>query len=231
MRIAFVGSQSCGKTELIETFKKYWPMYKSPEKTYRDIIKEKNLSINEEGNLESQKIIRDSLVDQAILSSDEKYSVSDRCVLDNLVYSYWLYDKGKFGEITPEVDKFMNDTQVIVQHTLSFYDIIFYLPVDFSIPLKDGKDTRSNSEEYRKEIDELFRSVWESYLENSGAIFPLENSPAMIPLEGDLDQKIKTIKEYLDDDGELILTTQSVFQDLADLELPDTLLKQVNLKK
>ena len=84
MRIAICSTACNGKTTLINEFLRKWPMYKTPEKTYRDLIKEKNLQLNSSGNIESQTIIRDSLVDQAIENVDIKKRIDDRCILDNI---------------------------------------------------------------------------------------------------------------------------------------------------
>ena len=59
MRISIIGATSVGKSTLIEQFLKQWPMYKKPEKTYRDIIKEKNIKLNKEASTESQRAILD----------------------------------------------------------------------------------------------------------------------------------------------------------------------------
>ena len=72
MKISIVGTSCMGKSTYIKDFLKEWPMYKTPEKTYRDVIKEKGLVINELGNEESQRIILNVLVDQAIEYSKEE---------------------------------------------------------------------------------------------------------------------------------------------------------------
>jgi GTPase SAR1 family protein len=52
MRIGIIGTQGSGKSHLIQEFLNKWPMYKTPEKTYRDIIKSRNIKINQEGDKE-----------------------------------------------------------------------------------------------------------------------------------------------------------------------------------
>jgi GTPase SAR1 family protein len=90
MKIAVIGTQNIGKTTYISDFLKKWPMYKQPDKTYRDEIKDKNLKCNEDGDEESQRIILDCLVDQAISYSKDEFVILDRSVLDNLAYTSWL---------------------------------------------------------------------------------------------------------------------------------------------
>jgi cytidylate kinase len=43
MRIAISGCQNSGKTTLLTNIRQVWPQYVSPEKTYRDLIKDKQL--------------------------------------------------------------------------------------------------------------------------------------------------------------------------------------------
>ena len=47
MRIAVSGTACQGKTTFIKYFIKEWPMYSTPEKTYRDFISENNLPHSE----------------------------------------------------------------------------------------------------------------------------------------------------------------------------------------
>jgi hypothetical protein len=220
MRIAVVSTQNNGKTTLVDVFKKMWPMYKSPEKTYRDIIKEKNVPVNEQGTLEGQKIIQDALAEQALLTSTEKYSISDRIILDNLVYSLWLADKGKLGNDTVTGD-FITKSILLTRETLKFYDVIFYLPLNPNIVIEDINDQRlvkrSIDPSYRIEIDELFQSCYEMYKTGNGVVFPTTDCPAVIELTGDLDDKIKTIKEYINDNGDLFETEKSVLSEADDM--------------
>ena len=43
MRIAFSGTGNSGKTTLLKSFLYTWKNYSTPEKTYRDVIEEKDL--------------------------------------------------------------------------------------------------------------------------------------------------------------------------------------------
>ena len=216
MRIAITGAQCVGKTTLFNTFKSYWPMYKSPEKTYRELVKEKNLSLNEGGNLRSQEIIRDALADLAMENAGKSQTIHDRCILDNLVYTFWLTEHDKFSENAKEVDDFITQSILITRECLKFYDIIFWLPINPNIPIEESEN-RSQNETFREEIDNIFYGIHESYKKNAGVIFDKENQPAFIVLEGDLDKKIAHIKEYIGDDGELIETTTSVLGDLENV--------------
>ena len=83
MRLAIIGAQGTGKSTLINEILREWPMYSIPEKSYRDIVAEKNLPLNETGTLESQMIIRDALIDMALENAGKQHTVHDRCTIDN----------------------------------------------------------------------------------------------------------------------------------------------------
>ena len=54
MRIAVSGSACQGKTTFIQDFIKEWPMYSTPEKTYREYIEENNLPDSDNTNKDAQ---------------------------------------------------------------------------------------------------------------------------------------------------------------------------------
>lgn len=228
MRIGIVGAQNVGKTTLYNTFRMYWPMYEVPEKNYRELIAEKNLSINEEGNLESQTIIRDVLCDIAIANAGKTKTIHDRTILDNLVYSFWLNEYGKLGD-TSEVDNFIASSITLTRECMKFYDIIFWLPMNPNIALVESPQ-RSSNELFREEIDNIFHGVYDLYKQNSGLLFDKENQPTMIVLEGELDDKINTIKEYIDSEGNLITTGESVLGGLDALYDEARLRSQLGMK-
>jgi hypothetical protein len=225
MRIAVVSTQNNGKTTLVDAFKHFWPKYITPEQTYRELIKSQKLDINQTGTLASQKIIRNSLIDQAQQHVDIRYRIDDRCVLDNIAYTLWLADKGRIDDST-----FIAESIIMCRETLKLYDIIFWLPLNDNIKMEDGKSDRDMDEKFREEIDSIFQAVYDGYLEQDGILFDKEDQPPMIILTGDLDEKIATLKEYIDDEGDLIVTEQSVLAGLEELYDQAQLLKEVSQK-
>lgn len=224
MRIAISSTQCNGKTTLVNAIKQRWPNYELPEKTYRDVIKEKGLSINQEGTKESQELILNALVDQAINNSHKKHTLSDRSVLDNVVYTLWLGDKEKITDTD-----FIANSINICRETLKMYDIIFWLPLNEDISVKESDSgQRALDEEYRIEIDNIFFGVFESYKAQEGVLFDREDQPAFIPLEGDVSTKLSIIAQYIDDDGDLIENTSSVFSDMEDLYLEQKLREEIS---
>ncbi len=198
MRVVIMGAQNVGKSTLVEQFLKEWPMYKRPEKTYRDIIKEQNLNLNMQGDKESQRAILNALVDEVQLAStsDDKHIIFDRCPVDNIAYTLWHYAKGTDG-FTPE---FVMTCKDIAALSLKHIDLIFYVPARKEIPItpREGRET---DEVFREEIDNIFDSLVNSYEKNTGAFFPSEDCPAVIRLEGPPDMRIPQIKLYIKENG------------------------------
>lgn len=196
MKIAFMGSQSVGKSTLIQEFISKWPMYKVPEKTYRDLIQEKKLKLNKKGTEESQRIILNALVDevQGCLSSGETNVVFDRCVIDNIAYSLWLNANGKVS------DEFIRTSKTIAAETLKLYDIIFYLPIHESIKLTPKKN-RDKDETYRVEIDNILQALVTTYEKSTGQFFPLNDCPAVITLDMHPNARCEQIKLYVNESG------------------------------
>lgn len=216
MRIAITGTQNNGKSTLVNAFKQRWPMYSSPEKTYRDLVKEKNLTLNESGTLESQKIIRDFLVEQALENAGKQKTIHDRCVLDNVAYTLWMAEYNKLEGTESEINEFITTSILLTRESMKFYDIVFWLPLNSSIPIQESPN-RSTDMKFREEIDNIFQGIFEHYKKNSGLLFEKENQPAFIVLDGEVHDKLDIISQYLNDDGDLIETTSSVLGDLENI--------------
>jgi len=213
MRIAVIGSQCVGKSTFIKDFIVNWPMYKICEKVrYSDLVKEKNLSLNEGGNEESQRIILNSLIDQAMYTPKIENTIFDRSVLDNLVYTMWLNAKNKVK------DSFVEETIKLVRESLTFYDILFFLPISKQSPIIfEAGPNRSNSSEYRDEIDCIFKALYKQYTACNNVYFPFKHkdgSPALIEIFGNRQERIELVKQYIQEDG-------SPFSEEKSLLLPD----------
>lgn len=191
-----MGGACSGKTTLIQQFLKRWPQYTTSLKTYRDIIKEKNLSINKDGNRDNQSIILDSLIEEINLAKNIKDIVFDRCVVDNIVYSLWLYNNNKV------TDDFIVTSKYKIREAVSKYDIIFYVPRDKDIAIVE-KENRETDIQYINEIDNIYNAVVSSYERGLDIFFPLENCPAVITLNTKPDTRCDMISLYLRADGSL----------------------------
>ena len=194
MKIAVCGTSCIGKTTYIQDFLQTWKNYKNPEKTYRNSV-DKEL-LNKSGTEESQKFILNALVDQAIEFSKKDNVIFDRCVLDNLVYTTWLYLNDKVSE------KFLEESRIIVRETLKLYDILFFIPITKVAPVEiSEKETREPDSVYREEIDNIFKSFISSYHKSEGKIFPSEDCPAVIDIFGSPIERIKVTQLYLTENG------------------------------
>jgi predicted ATPase len=198
MRIALIGAHCVGKSTLIEEFLKKWPMYKTPEKTYRDIIKDKNLQLNRAGDKASQKEILNALVDEVQLAtaSGDEYIIFDRCPIDNIAYTLWHYGKHTEGFDA----EFIITCKDIAALSLKYLDLVFYVPARMEIPLV-AKENREIDELFREEVDNIFDSLVTSYEKNTGAFFPAEDCPAVIRLDGPPDMRIPQMELYIKPSG------------------------------
>jgi thymidylate kinase len=196
MKIAFMGTQCNGKSTLIKEFCRRWPMYEEVKSTYRKLIKTGKIVNNENGTEESQKAILNSIIDdtQKAISKGNEFLVFDRCVIDNIVYSLWLNEKGKV------TDEFVMDTKRIAYEAIKVFDIIFYLPLREEITIVPKKG-RALDPIYRQEIDNLFKAVVGTYEKQQGIFFPKEDCPAVITLEGPPDLRIEQIPLYIKPSG------------------------------
>jgi hypothetical protein len=191
-----MGTQCNGKSTLIKGFIKKWPMYKEVKSTYRKLIKTGKITNNEDGTAESQMAILNAIIDdtQKAIAKGDEFLVFDRCVIDNIVYSLWLNEKGKVS------DEFIMDSKRIAFESIKAFDIIFYLPLREEITIVPKKG-RALDPVYRQEIDNIFRAVVGSYEKNLGIFFPKEDCPAIITLEGPADLRIEQIPLYLKPNG------------------------------
>ena len=109
MLISFSGAQSTGKTTLLNKLKenKKLSNYIFIDEITRKIQKQ-GYKINELGDSETQKLIMDSHLENSKLEN----AILDRCSLDGLCYTEYLYNK---GNISNEV---MNYTKDVFEKTI-----------------------------------------------------------------------------------------------------------------
>lgn len=151
MRIAVIGPQNTGKSVFIKDFLFEYQHYVTPEETYRDVIESKDLSVNQQTSLESQKEIRDFIFGQQ--RHNTKYNVIfDRCMIDNYVYTYVQYENG-------EIPKwFVEETESMMIDTLRTIDLYLFIPTSVSIPLVDD-GTRDINPHYIDHVNNQFLRV------------------------------------------------------------------------
>jgi len=223
MRICFSGAQNTGKSTVINDFLETWPMYEKATESYRDKAKNSpTLKLNQEGNKESQTIIRDALIDTAQLYDKDSKVLFDRCIFDNLAYSLWLNARGKV------TDLFIEQQIPIIKNAMEFYDIIFFIPVLDAYPVEivesvDG--LRDLDPVFRKEIDHIMKAMLTDYHSQKRKFFPNEDCPCIIELFGSPEERIQMIKLYVAENGGMIGEDENLLSDIPDLEDIDPALK------
>jgi len=186
MIVSFSGAQSTGKTTLLNKIRGLNPFgIEYVDEVTRRIKRDFNLPINESGGDLTQTMI----MSDHIANIYQKYNLTDvildRCALDGIVYTQWLYNK---GNVSKEVLQWAKK----IYHTLiSKYDIIFVTsPAD--VPLVDDGE-RSVNLEFREEIIDIFDMyTYDMKIYSEKNIFAVE---------GTVEERIKYIKKVLEDKG------------------------------
>lgn len=222
MRIAVSGTANTGKSTLVENILAVWPNYKTPSKTYRDLIKEKNLPHSSATSIDTQWDILNFMIDQLQNTTTKSNIVFDRCPLDNLAYTLWAHDKGIEGFTKEYVDKAVKLTKESMRHI----DLILLLKYDPAIKIEED-DLRDTNIEYIKEIDDIFDALYLQYRINYDAdvFFPKDDSPGIIVLPTGPKQRIEMLSEYITPEGDMYGDDASIFnpENLNELE---TLVRQ-----
>lgn len=195
-KIGIIGTQCIGKSTLIEDMMLQWPQLSRPERTYRDLVKEKNLPINKNGTKESQGLILDFLVEEAKKNYGKKKMIFDRTPLDNLAYSFWLFEKG-----LSDIDQdFLDKSVAKSREAISEYSVLFYLPLveQNNVPLLT-KEQRDIDPLYRAEIDVLFDTFFRAWEARNTQLFNNNDTPPIIPIFGNPIQRIQMISLYINE--------------------------------
>lgn len=161
--VGVVGTQNTGKStfikDILEKFKGTAMEFQTIGCDYRKKIEEKGLKINREGNLESQKIIFDTLVEQLDIIDGMPAGcyLTDRSPLDAYVYTRYLKAHNPGLGITED------DLQSMFNKLcceIGRYDKIVFLDLDKcgNVVVVDDK-FRDTNLEYRQEIDWLFKDT------------------------------------------------------------------------
>jgi hypothetical protein len=197
MRIAVSGTACQGKSTFIADFQAEWPAYKTPEKTYRDIIKDRGHS--DKATEDLQMDIINFMIDDLQKARPRTKHIWDRCPLDALVYSLWAHEKGDIS------GKFIDKIIPIVRHSMSFLDMIFFIPITsvHKVPVVDD-GFRNTDPQYIEEIDNIFKALMQYYYQPESPFFDKDDKPAIIEVFGDRQARIEICKLYLDNDGDPI---------------------------
>lgn len=128
--------------------------------TYREKIKELNLSINRNGNIESQKIIFNALcddIDNTYSIEDDAIVLMDRTPIDAFVYTVWLYMFHKESNVTKDDINELFAKLIDITYKMKY---VIFFPVQYCKNIKlEERENRDTDETYRKQIDKIFDIV------------------------------------------------------------------------
>lgn len=177
MIVSFTGAQSTGKTTLLNELRKRkeFEDYVFIDEITRNVSK-LGMNINEKGDDATQTAIMNAHIEN-LRKGDNL--ILDRCSLDGVVYTHYLYLHGRVSK-----DTFEYARQVFVETCLK-YDKIFYLKPEFDI-VDDG--VRSNSVQFRDEI----ASIFERYI----AEFNLRKWN-VVEISGSVEERLEAIKKVM----------------------------------
>ena len=222
MRIAFSGTANSGKTTLLKSFLHTWKNFETPEKTYRDVLKEENLEHSTSTTTDTQSSIMNHMIDTQHKYGKDAKVVYDRCPLDCLAYTLWCNGKGK-DDFTSE---YVTEQIALCRESMRSLDIIFICKFDPKQQVEDN-GVREIDLQYIKEVDNIFGSLYEQYSQHSDAdvFYPKDDSPAIIVLPNDMQRRVDLIAEYITPDGGMYGEEESILNP-ANLTELEQLIKQ-----
>ena len=185
MIISFTGAQSTGKTTLLNSIKDLNPYLDSIDEVTRRIKREYNLPINEDGGDITQTMIMSDHIANIFRKYDSDV-IFDRCALDGVVYTQWLYNKGKVSK------EILQWAKKIYNTLIDKYDAIFVTSPE-DVPLVDDGE-RSVDIDFRDEIIDIFNM----YIDDM-KIYSWEVN--LFVVEGSVEERMKYIKNVLEVKG------------------------------
>ena len=192
MRIAISGTACQGKSTLVKDFLEQWPSYKTPEKTYRNIIEENNLTHSSKTNKSTQRKIDFMIEEQQKYRTDDNV-IFDRCPLDNLVYSMWSCEQPD-----SDIDEdFVNSCIPLVRESYRNLDIIFFVPITKVAPIGIVEDGVRDTDQ------RVIKAVHRDHEKNPKTnLFVVDDKPPIIEVFGTRRERIEIIKLYIDAEGD-----------------------------
>lgn len=181
MVISFTGTGGVGKSTLLKLCEReFGDKFSYVQEVTRLVKREYGVLINEAGNNETQLLI----LNQHLINSVKhpKDVIMDRCIVDGVIYTNWLYRAGK-------VDEWVVDYSLELLYILSKkIDIIFHCIADFDL-VDDGE--RSTNIQFRDSI----RDHMDIFLK--GMVNEAEFHPKVIDLSGSIENRMQIIKDTI----------------------------------
>ena len=182
--VSFTGPQSSGKTTLLDRCKELlegrW--YYIDEVT-RWVKRKYGININEDGTNMDQLLMLNRHISNAMLpvaKRNDGYNgfILNRCLLDSVVYSEWLYSNNK-------IERWLyNYGKKALREVQDKFDIIYY--TDPNIPLEDD-GVRSMNSKFRTEISEIFEEYISDY------------DLPIVRLKGSVDERMNVLLDTLNE--------------------------------
>ena len=153
MKIVFTGAQGVGKTTLLDIMEKCFtlPIKFNYVRNFTRGLAKAGYIINEMGTDDTQLAIMN--LHKHYMDSDEDI-VMDRCALDGLVYTTYLYRKSQISE------EVYRQCEELFNYCINKCNLIYYLVPEFPIT---GDEYRSDKQDYQKEIADIFEELIQKY--------------------------------------------------------------------
>ncbi len=155
MKIVCIGAQNTGKSTFISDFITKYPSFSTPTESYRDMIRAKGLTINQEGTVANQLEIFNFVVNQQLTLPDTNI-IMDRCAFDAMIYTKYLMLRNIANNTEAELEIYRNMHKQAYE-LLAQFDLVFHFPLkgnEHIVIKQDG--LRDTDEQYRKDIDYTF---------------------------------------------------------------------------
>lgn len=183
VKINFVGAQGTGKTTLLEAARKdeCFKDFQFCTEIVRDLVKKKNLSINESGNEKSQEIFFDAY--NEVLKKDNY--ISDRCLIDVHAYTKYLFNHPKIDdekELQLLCKEIFREEYILKSLNQKSFGIIIYFPIEFEL-VDDG--VRSLNPDFQRFIDNEIKDILDEY------------QLSFYTIRGSVEQRLKQLKEII----------------------------------
>lgn len=175
MRIGITGAQGVGKTTLLNALRS--------ERTFKDFaicdevtrrVKSYGLPINEGGTDVTQKLIMNEHIYNVFMFNK---MITDRTVVDGLVYSTWLHKNSMISAST------MKHVKDVFYSVMPLYKHVFYIEPEFDL-VEDG--VRSLDKNFRDEIAFLFDAIIE------------KEKISVIRLKGSVRDRVSTVVDIVE---------------------------------
>lgn len=173
MRISFTGPGCSGKSTLLKQCQDYYgDRFDYVEEVTRPALRD-GLKINEDGDSKTQLYI----LEQHVRNNDLSNVIMDRCIIDGLVYTTWLYSQGKVSQTVQET------YERVFSELIGNLDIVFYTkPVPF---VDDGQ--RSTNPKFISDIEKIFEDTIHK-------LQSTDNSPDIVVLDSEYESRFNNIK-------------------------------------